>query len=168
MPAWLLRDSLLGNLQLKRLSSRLIPEGKSAFTWLSPRQPAVFIYFQTTDWLAVESVFLSVAIFMHVQITFKDVKQVPSLQSYGNDVLFEASAHRTLETPTWLREIDAPGANSAPTRDRCTLWTGRTGQRGLPNMGQSQSYEDESSATRRMPRRVGDGIKSHPLSSSLV
>lgn len=43
-------------------------------------------------------------------------------------------------------------------------WTGRTGQRGLLNMGQTQSYEDESPATRRMPRRMGDGIISHSLS----
>ena len=37
-----------------------------------------------------------------------------------NDAFFEASARRTSEIPIWLREIDAPGANTAPTRDHCT------------------------------------------------
>jgi len=62
-----------GKLATRLKSSRLIPGGKSAVTWLSPHQPAVFVYFQITDWLDMEHLFSFV--FIYVQIIFKDIEQ---------------------------------------------------------------------------------------------
>ena len=71
LPAWLLRDSW----ETCNSTQEFSPDsrGKSAVTWLSPHQPAVFVYFQTTDWLDIEHFFSFV--FIYVQIIFKDVEQ---------------------------------------------------------------------------------------------
>lgn len=71
LPAWLLRDSW----ETCNSTQEFSPDsrGKSAVTWLSPHQPAVFVYFQITDWLDIEHLFSFV--FIYVQIIVKDIEQ---------------------------------------------------------------------------------------------
>ena len=76
-----------------------------------------------------------------VQVFFSKIfEQVPSWQSC-NDVFFKGSARRTSETAIWLREIHAPGANSAPVNGGFPRWVSRKAMRmSLLQLGECHSY----------------------------